>query len=113
VRLNPVVSLAEIIANPAKAGELDRGGIPALMLQLASLQNALAARLLESPQKYAADPAEPDTLLTAEKAAPFLNVTPHWLYRHWKQLPFARRLSRRTLRFSEVGLRKWQAVKKS
>jgi predicted DNA-binding transcriptional regulator AlpA len=108
------VELAEIISHPEKLAQIPRESIPPLMLQIASLQNALAARLLESPQKYAADPTEPDTLLSAEQVAPLLSVTPHWLYRHWKQLPFARRLSRRTLRFSEVGLRKWQsAVKRS
>jgi len=106
-------TLAEIINNPEWLEQIPRESIPSLMLQVATLQNALAARLLESPEKAEMDSPEPDTLLTAEQAAPRLNVTPHWLYRHWKQLPFARRLSRKTLRFSEIGLRKWQKLKKT
>jgi hypothetical protein len=39
------------------------------------------------------------------RRAGVLNVTPRWLYR--RQLPFARRLSRRAVRFSEAGLRRW------
>jgi len=29
-----------------------------------------------------------------------------------KNLPFARKLTRKTLRFSEVGLRQWQSARK-
>ena len=108
-------TLAQIIGDPEALARIPREQIPALILQVATLQNALAARLMEAPQRSEVDHLlEPDTLLTAEQAAPLLNVTPHWLYRHWKQLPFARRLSRKTLRFSENGLRKWQyAIKRS
>ena len=56
---------------------------------------------------------EPDRLLDAEEAAPLLKVTPRWLYRHAKHLPFTRRLSRKVLRFSEAGLLKWRTAKKS
>lgn len=52
-----------------------------------------------------------DRLLTAEEAAPLLNVTRRWLYRHSRRLPFARRLSRKALRFSEVGIHRWLAAK--
>ncbi len=52
---------------------------------------------------------ESDRLLTAEQAAPLMNVTVKWIYRHHRQLPFTRRLSRKVLRFSEVGLRRWLA----
>lgn len=49
-------------------------------------------------------PAATDRMLTAQEAAPLLGVTPRWLYDHARQLPFARRLSRKCLRFSEAGL---------
>lgn len=49
----------------------------------------------------------PDRLLTARQAADRLNTTVRWLYRHADQLPFARRLSARGLRFSETGLEGW------
>jgi predicted DNA-binding transcriptional regulator AlpA len=49
----------------------------------------------------------PDRLLTAEQAAALLNVAPRWCYRHAAELPFTRRIGRKTLRFSEAGLRRW------
>ena len=52
-----------------------------------------------------------DRFLTTEEAAARLNVTPSWLYRHWGKLPFARKLSRKALRFSEAELLRWQAVR--
>lgn len=57
--------------------------------------------------------AERDPLLTPEEAARLLGVKVQWLYRHAKRLPFTRRLSRKCLRFSEAGLRKWQAAKRA
>jgi hypothetical protein len=43
---------------------------------------------------------------TAEEAANFERHT-RWLYR--RRLPFVKRLSRKCVRFSETGLRKWAA----
>ena len=53
-----------------------------------------------------------DTLLTAKETAMLMNVTPRWLYRHAAKLPFTRRINRKTLRFSEAGIRRWVATKK-
>ena len=50
-----------------------------------------------------------DRLLTAEEAALMLGVTVRWCYDHAKRLPFAKRLSRKCLRFSEAGLRRYLA----
>jgi predicted DNA-binding transcriptional regulator AlpA len=107
--------LAKIIANPESFADIPREKIPALLVQIAAVQSALAALLTDAPLKPKEHPlnSEPDALLTAEQAAKLLSVTPHWLYRHWKQLPFSRRLSRKTLRFSESGIRKWQNTKKA
>ena len=48
--------------------------------------------------------AEKDALLTPEQAAALIGVDKKWLYRHSKQLPFIRRLSRKKIRFNEAGL---------
>jgi excisionase family DNA binding protein len=56
--------------------------------------------------------AENDRSLTVEEAADRLGVSVNWLYRHAKKLPFSERISRKNLRFSEAGLRKWLATKK-
>lgn len=53
-----------------------------------------------------------DTLLTTEQAAGLMGVNRKWLCRHAAKLPFTRRISRKNLRFSEAGLRRWLAAKK-
>ncbi len=55
---------------------------------------------------------EGDKLLTAEKAAEFLSVSPDWLYRHAHQLPFSRKLGPKMLRFSSQGIQKYLATRK-
>ena len=52
-------------------------------------------------------------LLTVAEAAAALRVTARWLYRHAKTLPFARKLSRKVLRFSRVGLVRWLATRRT
>ncbi len=49
----------------------------------------------------------PDRLVNVAEAAAVLGVSTRWLYSHAGQLPFARHLSHRALRFSEAGLRRW------
>ena len=45
-----------------------------------------------------------ERLLTVEEAAKLLHTSKDFLYRHWRQLPFARKLSRKQLRFSPTGI---------
>ena len=45
-----------------------------------------------------------DRLLTVAEAAERLSTSEDWLYRVWKRLPFAVKLSRKQLRFSEQGI---------
>src|SRR5438874_6958526 len=56
--------------------------------------------------------SQADRLLTPEEAASILGQNVRWLYRHAATLPFTRRISRKNLRFSETGLRRWLAAKK-
>lgn len=58
------------------------------------------------------DDHESDRLLTAEKAAQMLSVSPDWLYRKARKLPFSRKLGPKMLRFSHLGIEKWIATKK-
>ena len=57
-----------------------------------------------------AELAPVDRLLTVDEASLLLGVTPRWLYRRAKSLPFSKRLSRGVLRFSETGLRAYMAA---
>jgi predicted DNA-binding transcriptional regulator AlpA len=50
-----------------------------------------------------------ERLLAAKEAAHLLSVSEDWLYLHAKNLPFARKLAPRVLRFSHQGLLKWAA----
>lgn len=110
--------LADLIEDPARVEAVPPGAVAPLLARLAALQSVLAARLLMVTAPTGGDgrgdPVLPaDRLLAPEEAAPLLGVSVRWLYRHAKRLPFTRRLSRKALRFSESGLRKWAAAKKA
>jgi predicted DNA-binding transcriptional regulator AlpA len=49
-----------------------------------------------------------DRLLDVGEAAERLGVSKRWMYRRAAALPFTRRLSAGTLRFSSAGLERWQ-----
>jgi predicted DNA-binding transcriptional regulator AlpA len=98
-----VPDLRELVADPRRAFELSAAEAAALLIELASLQAAVAARLSTNA---AASPAS-DRLLTAEEVAERLQRSVDWVYRQAKHWPFTRRLTRRTVRFSEAGLQRF------
>jgi predicted DNA-binding transcriptional regulator AlpA len=51
-------------------------------------------------------------LLTADEAAQMLSVSPDWLYRNAKKLPFTRKLGPKMLRFDHQGIVKWLSTRK-
>ena len=53
-----------------------------------------------------------DRLIDAADAAKLLSVSEDWLYRHAKKLPFTRKLGPKMLRFSELGIQKYLAMKR-
>jgi predicted DNA-binding transcriptional regulator AlpA len=103
--------------------------------KLATDANGVAARLLHLADAYAnsrlddadlvgqltavikrvewahasAAPATPeaDETVDVREAAKLLGMSPTWLYRNAKKLPFTRRVGPRTLRFSVAGIRKY------
>ena len=60
-----------------------------------------------------ADQCPTDQLLTAEQVAARLGASEAWVYRQARRWPFARKLGRRCLRFSETGLDRWLANRKA
>jgi excisionase family DNA binding protein len=78
--------------------------------QLAGLQTALAARLIS--ERLAPAPEEEDVLLTVKQAAELLNLSPAFLYKRSKTLPFTKHIHRRGLRFSRRGITAWLARKR-
>ncbi len=94
--------------------ELPIESIAPMINRLAGLQTILAMRLLNLPAELnekGSGVDEEDEFLTTADAARLLNVGEDWLYRRAHRLPFARRLSRKALRFSKAGLLKWRAAK--
>jgi Helix-turn-helix domain len=54
-----------------------------------------------------------DSWLTPEQVAEKLNVTTKWVYRHARKWRFVERLSRKQLRISDAGLRRWMSARKT
>lgn len=107
--------LAELIYTPHLASGLPLENILPLLHKINVLESMLLTRLLETPTTAngVRDLPEKDHLLNPEETATRLGVTVKWLYRHAKQLPFTKRLSRKALRFSEQGLQRWLTAKRA
>jgi predicted DNA-binding transcriptional regulator AlpA len=108
------VTLDELARDPVKATLLSPDEAMRLLACCSTAQSILLGRLMAANghQPVSTEP-EPDRFLTPEEAAESLGVTPTWLYRHAKSLPFTKRISRKVLRFSEAGLRRWQANRRA
>jgi excisionase family DNA binding protein len=110
-----IPTLDEVATNPRRADGLPVEALVALAVKAFAVQAAVAARvaavLIQSKPLGASEAMTTDRLLTPQEAAVVLGVTRAWLYRHAGKLPFTRRLSRKTLRFSQAGLCRWQALK--
>ena len=107
------IVLATLATDPERIGSVPVEDIPALIGEA----EALKARLWAALSTNAAPPTPtapregngaPDALLTASEAAERLGVSPRWMYRKAESLPFTRRLSGGTLRFSAKGLERWK-----
>lgn len=107
--------LREIIGEPGKVDSLSQSEAAALLVQLASLQAAIAARLgvADSGAGVGSKPTEEDRLLTAEDVAKHFGRSVEWVYRQAKHWNFTRRVTRRTLRFSEAGLQRFLAHRRA
>jgi predicted DNA-binding transcriptional regulator AlpA len=105
------VRLAQIVADPGLIAALPRDDVPELLGELERVRTRLWAHLLRyrDEQQQTERLSSDDRLLTATEAAQLLGVTAKWLYRHHRYLPFARRLSRKVMRFSSLGAARWLA----
>ena len=90
-----------MILTTERIATVSKAELPAIVAELARLQNLAVERVL------APDPPEPeDRLLTVEQAAVRLGMTPVALIRR-RDLPFRRMVGSRTVRFSERGIEKF------
>jgi predicted DNA-binding transcriptional regulator AlpA len=92
------------MSDPAKQNPFD--------LLLESIRVVVAEEVAKALSGNGRATDEPDRWLTPEEAAKLMQVNEAWLYRHARGLPFAKKLSRKALRFSERGLMRWMAARK-
>lgn len=79
--MTPQEHLAALVGHPERALEVPPEALPALLVELASLQSAIAARVASGVSLGIPDtPTEPDRLLAVEEAARLLSVSPDFLY---------------------------------
>ena len=96
-----------------RVAELPASQLPEMIGELARVQALLLARLTTGAQEAVRPSTEPERLLGAPEAAQRLGVSRRWLYAHAHDLPFARRLSPRIVRFSLHGLERWKAARRA
>jgi predicted DNA-binding transcriptional regulator AlpA len=102
-----VPRLEELVADPERVRVLDAHTTRVLRKQAIVALNLLYDHELESGSTSADSiPTTRDRLLGVEEAAVKLGVTPDWLYRHHKDLPFTVRHGR-PVRFSELGIEQY------
>lgn len=77
-----------------------------------ALADILKPIVKEAVQEVMNGHRDEDRLLDTEEASKMLSVSPDWLYRHAKQLPFSRKLGPKMLRFSYQGIQKYLATRK-
>jgi hypothetical protein len=105
--LAAVPTLADLQADTATLDQLPLDTLVTLRRQVRHLDvdlDAAITRLMARAEPRSA-PAEPDRLLSPAQAAAMFGVKPRWLLDHADELPGARRLSRKVIRFSERALR--------
>jgi excisionase family DNA binding protein len=100
-----VPTLADLLSDPARISALPRDTIAELRGQIAKLDTLLLGSLLTGEQTQPR--IDGDRLLTVAEAAQKLGATEDWLYRHANTLPFAMRVGKKHLRFSEAGMERY------
>ncbi len=110
-------SLLELLDDPRKVDDLDIESIPSLVVKLSAVLVALGGRMASEPlqERDHPDPEEPireERWITAEEAASITGLSKRWFYMHWKDLPFARKPSKKIVRFEAQGLHRWLASRR-
>ncbi len=103
----------ELLSNPHRVNGLSAAEAAEALAELARLQAALAARLHALPSSTEPMPLACDRLLTAEDVAERFGRSVAWVYRQAKHWNFTRRVTRRTVRFSEAGLQLFLARRRT
>lgn len=103
-----IPTLDELVMHPGKALELPPETARALLCGVAGLLPILIAQSSKVPGQAA---PTPDIWLTVDEVVAQFRVTPEWVYRHKKKLPYSQP-SRKVLLFPQERLRRWFASRK-
>ncbi len=85
------------------------GEVTAEQARLDVVKTMLATRLIVAAGRVREVTDHDGDLLDVKQAAHLLQISPHWVYRNAKTLPFTRRIGPRSLRFSAEGIRRYVA----
>ena len=94
-----------------KASELPSEEIPAVLSSLGGLVVMLSSRFPK--EIHIKDESQVDTFISVEDAAKIANLTPSWIKKNHKSLPFVRRLSRKKWLVDKARFFKWLAAKRA
>ncbi len=104
-----VPSLADVQADPRLLAGLQVDVLVDLRRQMrlldADVEAAITRHIIRTDQARPVNIGA-DRLLSPEEAAAEFGVTKRWLLEHANEIPGVRRLSRKTVRFSERALRR-------
>ena len=102
--------LRTLLADPSKlvalAPEQERALVTNLQALMGQNSSPMAAPMTPPAWTH-------DDLLTVDEASAMLRVSPRWLYRHARTLPFTRKLSPKVLRCSRAGIVRWLASRRT
>ena len=109
--LAPHPSLNEVMNNRALIDHLPLEALADLRRQVRHLDADLDAGILrlltQGNRQHRGQESEPEQLLTPDVAAARFGVKKRWLLNHANEIPGVKRLSRKTVRFSERRLARY------
>ncbi len=108
--MTPAVTLADLIADPQRAADLDRDQAVALLAQLAALSLALTVQLATAAPEPSENPN--GALLTVSEVAELTRQSREWVWRRARRHDWARFIvkpSRKVLLVRRAGLLRWLA----
>ena len=107
----PVPTLGDVQNDPSLLGRVPLAVIVDLRRQVshlaADIDAAFFSVVVEAQRRDPPPEARPDQLLTPDAAAERFGVTKRWLLGHANDIPGVKRLSRKTIRFSERRLARY------
>ena len=91
--------------------DADHADCAALIGELEKMKALAWGKIMLGPTVLPLPSIEPGRYLTVDEVAERFHVTPTWLYRHKKQMPYSQP-SRKVLLFPEQAITKWFASRK-